>query len=125
MSASVPTRYRLVGVMASSRWLLPLLVLVLLSCSDVAGVGTGALDVRTLIRVTGTPDPNGFTLSIDGSAPVRIGHLDSFIVTGIVARNHRLVLGDIAPNCVVVSPNPLTVTVIRDARITEYFLGTC
>ena len=102
------------------------LALVFQACSSQpADPGLGSLDVRTLIRVVGTPDTNGFSLSIDGSAPVPLGHLDSLLLDSITAGAHTLVLGDIAAHCVVVSPNPLSVTVLRDSTVTEYFLGTC
>ncbi len=82
---------------------------------------TSAIQVTT--STTGAvPDPNGYSISIDGAA-VAMGINDSHLFTGIAPGTHLVRITGIAPNCILYSPdettaitgadwymNPLTIT---------------
>jgi hypothetical protein len=69
---------------------------------------------RTL-RITTTttgpaPDPNGYTVAVDGGVPEAIGVAASLDVGGLVDGEHTVTLSDLAPFCVV-AEDPRTIRV--------------
>jgi TolB protein len=59
-----------------------------------------------------SPDPDGYTLQIDGAAGQRIGANAALTITGLTAGDHTVRLSNIAPNCQVTGPNPTEVRLV-------------
>src|SRR5205085_823129 len=78
------------------------------SCAATGG-GTGSLTVNT--STTGSNlDPDGYTITIDGSFSQQIATNGSVTFTG-PSGDHSLLLSGVASNCTVAGANPATVTV--------------
>src|SRR3989440_131697 len=61
---------------------------------------TGTLAVTTSTS-GGTPDPNGYTFTVDGGAGQAIGINQTITLTGVNTGSHTVVLSGIASNCTV------------------------
>ena len=85
--------------------------------------GTGSIEITT--ATTGsTPDPDGYTVSIDGGSgqPIAVG--GSRAVGSISPGTHAVQLNGVAPNCTV-SDNPRTITVTAGQATAVAFAITC
>ncbi|HMC71752.1 MAG TPA: hypothetical protein VKJ07_21520, partial [Mycobacteriales bacterium] len=92
------------------------------SCAPTGG-GTGSLTVTT--STTGSNlDPDGYTITIDGSFSQPIGTNTSVTFTG-PSGDHTLALSGVASNCTVGGANPRTVTVPSGGTATTTFSVSC
>ena len=92
------------------------------SCAPTGG-GTGSLTVTT--STTGSNlDPDGYTITIDGSFSQPIGTNTSVTFTG-PSGDHTLALSGVASNCTVSGANPRTVTVPSGGTATTTFSVSC
>jgi hypothetical protein len=65
-----------------------------------------------------SPDPDGYTVVLDGRSGQRIAPSGTLRFGGVIAGDHQVILAGVAPNCRVTGDNPRTVTVGSDiARI--------
>ena len=85
----------------------------------------GAIDVTT--TTTGeSPDPDGYTVSVDGGEDLAIGANSTVTITGLSAGDHSVLLGDIASNCSLGGlANPMTVSVEAEETVDVTFTVTC
>src|SRR5204863_9641669 len=92
------------------------------SCAPTGG-GTGSLTVTT--STTGSNlDPDGYTITIDGSFSQPIATNASLTFTG-PSGDHTLALSGVASNCTVSGANPRTVTVPSGGTTTTTFSVSC
>src|SRR6184192_3953899 len=92
------------------------------TCAATGG-GTGSLTVIT--STTGSNlDPDGYTITIDGSFSQPIGTNASVTFTG-PSGDHTLALSGVASNCSVSGANPRTVTVPSGGTTTTTFSVSC
>src|SRR5213079_2065576 len=92
------------------------------SCAPTGG-GTGSLTVTT--STTGSNlDPDGYTITIDGSFSQPIATNGSVTFTG-PSGDHTLALSGVAGNCTVGGANPRTVTVPSGGTATTTFSVSC
>jgi peptidase M66-like protein len=92
--------------------------------SDIAGPEPGSLDVTT--ATTGPePDVDGYTLSIDGAAPVAIAVNASRHTEGMVAGQHTVALAGLAGNCTVATGVGVTIEVLAGAAAAVRFEVAC
>jgi len=93
-----------------------------LSCAA-TGSGTGSLTVST--STTGSNlDPDGYTVTLDGTSSQTIAINDAVTVTG-PAGDHPVALSGVAANCTVSGVNPRTVTVPAGGTGSTTFAVTC
>lgn len=84
----------------------------------------GSLDVST--ATTGTdPDPDGYTVVIDGSQSQTIGINGTVTITGVAEGNRSVELTGLAGNCSVSGANPVTVTVPYSGTASTSFAVAC
>ena len=77
------------------------------TCSTILG----SLQVAT--TTTGSsPDPDGYSLSVDGGAPLVVGSNATVPVEGLLVGSHTVVLSGIASNCHVDGENPRSIDVV-------------
>lgn len=77
------------------------------TCSTILG----SLQVTT--RTSGSsPDPDGYSLSVDGGAPLPVGPNATVPVEGLLVGTHTVLLSGAASNCHVAAENPRPVTVV-------------
>ena len=94
------------------------------SCAPTSG-GTGSLTVTTATSgASGDLDPDGYTITIDGSFSQPIGTNASVTFTG-PSGDHTLALSGVASNCTVGGANPRTVTVPSGGTATTTFSVSC
>jgi len=92
------------------------------SCAATGG-GTGSLTVNT--STTGSNlDPDGYTITIDGSFSQSIATNGSVTFNG-PSGDHSLALSGVASNCTVGGANPRTVTVPSGGAATTTFSVSC
>jgi hypothetical protein len=92
------------------------------TCAATGG-GTGSLTVNT--STTGSDlDPDGYTVTIDGSFSQPIATNGSVTFTG-PSGDHTLALSGVAANCTVSGANPRTVNVPANTTTTTTFSVTC
>ena len=92
------------------------------TCAATGG-GTGSVTVTT--STTGSNlDPDGYTITIDGSFSQPIATNGSVTFTG-PSGDHSLALSGAAANCTIGGPNPRTVTVPSGGTTTTTFSVTC
>lgn len=82
------------------------------------------------IRVTvstsgGSPDPDGYSLTIDGGSSQSLGVNGNRTIQNLAAGAHSAQLGGIAGNCSVAGANPQNVTVVAGQTATVTFTVTC
>ena len=85
---------------------------------------TGDLTVTTTTGGTGTLDPNGYIVTVDG-ATKPIATNGSVPFNGLTPSNHSVGLSDVASNCVVSGQNPRTVAVTAGNTAQTDFAITC
>ncbi len=92
--------------------------------SDIAGPAPGSLDVTT--ATTGPePDLDGYTLSIDGAAPVAIAVNASRHTENMVPGQHTVTLAGLAGNCTVATGLGVTIEVLAGAAAAVRFEVNC
>ena len=92
------------------------------TCAPTGG-GTGSLTVTA--STTGSSlDPDGYTVTIDGSFSQQIATNGSVTFTG-PSGDHSLLLSGVASNCTVGGANPRTVTVPSGGTATTTFTVSC
>ncbi len=86
--------------------------------------GTGSIQIS--VATTGSsPDPDGYTLSIDGGQPQSIGVNGSRTVQNVKPGAHTIELSGAAQNCTVSGDNPRTVNVTPGQAATATFAVSC
>lgn len=86
--------------------------------------GTGTLVVAT--ESSGEPgDASGYTLSVDGAAPVAIGANANRRFEALAPGLHTVELGGVADNCEVQGQNPRSATLAAGQTTTLTFTVTC
>src|SRR5204862_131684 len=88
------------------------------------GAPSGTLNVTTSTS-GGSPDPNGYTFTVDGGTPQAIGLNQTIPLTGVTATSHTVQLGDVASNCTVTGGTSRTVTVPAGGSVTASFAVSC
>lgn len=100
----------------------------LLSCGDDDGLTApteGTVEVST--TTTGVEqDPDGYTVSVDGSTPQAIGTSDIVIIPDVEPGERPVILTGVAPNCVVgLGLNQRIVTVPVGDTVKVAFAVSC
>jgi len=86
--------------------------------------GPGDLNVTT--ATTGSdPDPDGYTVTVDGTTSQPIGSNGTVTFSGLSAGTHTVALSGVAANCSVSGGNSQTVTVASGGTATTSFTITC
>jgi len=84
---------------------------------------TGSLSV-TAVTSGSAPDGNGYTVSIDGGAPQRIGPDATVTIGELTPGAHTVLLGDLTANCTVPEES-IEVTVAAAQTVSVTFNVTC
>src|SRR5205085_9233599 len=83
----------------------------------------------TLTITTGTSgselDPDGYTVTVDGSPGQPLGINASISIANLAAGTHSVELTGVAPNCSVTGDNPRTVTISAGATTATTFAVSC
>jgi hypothetical protein len=87
------------------------------------GTATGTLEIRT--TTSGTPDPDGYTVSVDGGAEQPIPASGSIDVPGLSAGAHTVTLSGLAANCAISGESSQPATVQAGATATVEFVIAC
>jgi hypothetical protein len=93
--------------------------------------GEGGTDVvLPSLRITAATsglelDPDGYTVSIDGQAPLAIGVSGTLVAEGLADGPHTLELSGVAANCALAGDNPRSVTTTAGSTATAAFVVTC
>ena len=105
--------------------LLVALPLALVACQgdDVTSPEVGTLDVTTTTSGS-EPDPDGYILTVDGSA-VNIGPGATVSIPDLTAGEHQLALADVAANCRGDTANPSRAMVAQGQRTSVTFRIEC
>jgi Tol biopolymer transport system component len=83
-------------------------------------------DIEVQVTSSGAPpDPDGYTLSLDGAPGQRIGVSDTIHLADVPVGSHKLALGGLASNCRVQSPNPVDLDVALGMTVTAAFQVSC
>src|SRR5690349_5275540 len=90
-----------------------------ISCSAV----TGSLTVTT--ATSGSNQPSGYTVTVDGGQSRTIGASGSVTYTGLTATSHSVQLTGVPSNCTVSESNPQTVSVPANGTGQATFTVTC
>jgi hypothetical protein len=85
---------------------------------------TGTLAVGTSSSGS-PPDPSGYTVSVDGGAPLAIGANATSTIEDLPVGPHTVALGGLAENCTVQGQNPRTVTISAGQTTTLTFTVQC
>jgi len=83
----------------------------------------GDLDVTT--ETTGSSQPTGYTVTVDGSQSQAIETSSSVTFPGVAPGDHSVALTDVPANCTVSDPNLQTVTVSSGQTVTATFSVSC
>jgi hypothetical protein len=86
--------------------------------------GTGSLEITTSTSGD-SPDPSGYTVSVDGGSALAIGVNAERTVDALSPGAHAVVLGGVAENCAVQGQNPRNVTVVAGQTATTTFAVVC
>lgn len=85
---------------------------------------TGSVVVST--TTTGNdPDPDGYTVTVDGGSAQAIGTNETLTLNGVTMGDRTIELTGVADNCTVTPDNPRTVTVPQSAAVQTDFEITC
>jgi hypothetical protein len=82
----------------------------------------GVVDVRA--PTTGVDRDSVYTISVDGGEIGQLRSTDSLSIS-LVVGDHAFYLSDLAPNCSVQGPNPVTVSIVHGARTSLNFAVHC
>jgi len=91
---------------------------------DQTGTTTGTLDV-TASTTGANPDPDGYTVVVDGSVTQAIGVNGTVTFPGLSVGNHTVQLTGLASNCAVNGANPLTVNLSSGSTVQVSFAVDC
>ena len=87
---------------------------------------TGSLTVTTATSgASGDVDPDGYTVSVDGSSSRSIGANGSVTFSGLSAGSHSVALSGVASNCTVSGGNTRTVSVTAGSTTRTDFSISC
>ena len=87
---------------------------------------TGSLTVTTATSgASGDVDPDGYTVSVDGSSSRSIGANGSVTFSGLSAGSHSVALSGVASNCTVSGGNKRTVSVTAGSTTRTDFSISC
>ena len=81
--------------------------------------------VRMTVGTTGVNPDGAYQVSIDGGVQTLSVTDGSIVLASMAAGDHSIALFDIAPNCTVNGPNPVTLTVIAAVTTDLRFAVTC
>jgi Tol biopolymer transport system component len=85
---------------------------------------TGSIEATT--STSGPdPDPDGYTVTVDGGTPEPVGVNGTVTIPGVSAGDRSVELGDVAGNCSVTGDNPRSVTVVAGETAATTFEVTC
>src|SRR5207237_1345259 len=84
---------------------------------------TGTLNVTTSTSGD-SPDPNGYTFTVDNGTPQPI-QISQTVPLTLPAGSHTVQLGDVASNCTVTNGTSRTVTVPAGGTVSASFTVTC
>ena len=84
----------------------------------------GVVTVTTTTSGLG-PDPDGYTVQVDGSVEVSIDVNGSVLLSPLAPGPHSLLLTGVAPNCTVAGDNPRAIETAAGAPLTVEFAVTC
>jgi hypothetical protein len=73
----------------------------------------------------GTPDPNGYTITVDGGSSRTITNNGSTTYTGVTSGDHSVELTGLASNCTTSGANPRSVTVPAGSSASSTFAVDC
>lgn len=91
---------------------------------DLTAPQKGAIEVTSV--TAGDPtDPDGYALAVDGVGGHALGPNATLTVSDLLAGDHELTLGGMAPNCLLTGPNPRIVTVTSGATARTTFEVGC
>ncbi|HET6577559.1 MAG TPA: hypothetical protein VFG66_04515 [Gemmatimonadales bacterium] len=89
-------------------------------CSATAG------GLTVIIATTGdSPDPDGYTVTVDQGEAQPIGDNATLTLAGLAAGGHTVLLSDVAETCTVAGDNPRTVTVPAGGTVELTFAVVC
>ncbi|MFL5237874.1 MAG: hypothetical protein ACJ8EL_09785 [Rhizomicrobium sp.] len=83
-----------------------------------------AISVRAATTGEGL-DADGYQVAVDGGTPQPLPINGSVLVSGLTPGDHEVALSDVAANCVIGGPNPLTVALSSGGTSTAAFTVTC
>jgi Tol biopolymer transport system component len=85
---------------------------------------SGTLQITTVTSGS-NPDPDGYTVAIDGGTPQSISLSATLTISGIAMGPHVVTLGGIAPNCGVEGANPIGITITTGQTASADFTISC
>ena len=85
---------------------------------------TGALQISTATSGS-DPDPDGYTVAVDGGIAQPIATNATVTVSGIAAGPHSVTLAGLAANCGVGGANPITIAITAGQTASADFAITC
>ena len=85
---------------------------------------TGAVRI-TVATSGGSPDPDGYSLALDGGAAVSLSISGNHLFEDLPVGAHSVLLGGLAGNCSVSGDNPRSVSVSAGATATVSFEVSC
>jgi Tol biopolymer transport system component len=88
------------------------------------GPTTGSLTITTSTSGT-SPDPDGYTITLDGTDHGALGVNNTVTLDGIAAGDHAVGLSGVTGNCQVQGDNPRTVTLTAGASAAAAFAINC
>jgi hypothetical protein len=84
----------------------------------------GSIQV-TVVTTGASPDPDGYTVSVDNGNGQAIGVNGSLLIPNLAAGHHTVQLSGLAPNCTVGGPNPRGVEVTAGTTTASAFEVSC
>jgi TolB protein len=84
----------------------------------------GSVEV-TAATTGSSPDPDGYTVTVEGETPVAIGVNETKTVSTVAAGSRTVTLSGVAPNCTVGGSNPRSVTVPGGGTVSTTFNVSC
>jgi TolB protein len=85
---------------------------------------TGSLSITSTTSGP-SPDPDGYTISIDGATRGALGVNDAVIITGLVQGSHEVGLNGVATNCHIQGDNVQSVTIAAGAQASVGYTIVC
>ncbi len=99
------------------------------STVQVAFAVTCHATVGSLVVTVGTTgadlDPDGYTMSVDGAAALRVAVNGQLTISGIKGGTHTALLADLAANCAAGGPNPRSIDIIAGDTVRTAFAVVC
>jgi hypothetical protein len=82
-------------------------------------------DVKVTIATTGEDQDDMYTLAFDDTYRTMLVGPSQFVILSLPVRTYSVSLRDVASNCAVTSPNPVSVTVTKTAMAETGFQVAC